>query len=141
MKDIEDFVKTSVDIEFKEESGTYGYYPFHMFVEKKDGHVDIIVIAGVNSVADCYKLMTKYVLESAKRIYMALDFPAMGDMKNDFVAVFVTENTNFDLFAIPYNTIDGTVYERINKGDTLKTICRDLRHVAVNYVIDENTRT
>jgi len=138
MKDIEDFVKTSVDIDYIADRQQYGYFPFHMFVEKQDGAYDFIAIAGVKSVEDCYKLIIKYLHGNAKRVYLAVDFPAALDIKNDFVAVFEIKGENFKIFAIPYNNKSGTIYPRITKSETLYHIVKNLKHVALTYwVMDE----
>lgn len=130
MKNIEEFVDFSVKIE-KQGNGQFGYFPFHAFVENADGKIDVICIAGVNGVEDCYKLIAKYMDSMAQRIYMALDFPAGLDMKNDFVVVFEIQGTNFNVFAIPYNNIDGTIYERINRSQGLIHIVENLKDVVL----------
>lgn len=119
MKDIEEFVKDFVDIKLQEPEKEFGYWPFHMFVEKEDGHVDIICIAEVpDGVKSIYTLIGAYLMGGVKRIYCAVDYPAALDMKNDFVAIFHfrdldNEANDFSIFGIPYNKNDGTVYERI----------------------------
>lgn len=125
MKNIEEFVELSVKIEKQSQRNEFGYYPFHMFVEKNDGKIDIIVIADISSVGDVYKIMDRYIKIGMKRLYCAVDFPARMDIKNDFVGVFKFDKNDeeeFEIFAIPYSTKDGTVYERITKSNILTTI-------------------
>lgn len=137
MKNIEEFVDFNIKIT-KQDNGKFGYFPFHAFVEKKDGTFDVIVIAGVNSVEDCYKLMVKYISDSCKRIYMAIDFPAGGDIPNDFVAVFATEGIDFKAFAIPYDVNTGKVYERLLRSRQMIEIVSHLKSVSLKIMFNNH---
>ena len=136
MKDIEEFVKTNVKIT-KQSNGEFGYFPLHCFVEKADGHIDFIVVAGVNSVEDCYKLIAMYVASDCKRIYFAIDFPAGGDMATDFVAVLCTENGDFSAFVRPYNSQTGAVYKRVPHCRRLMHIVRNMRDVSLGVMFKD----
>lgn len=138
MKDINEFVQATVEIK-KQNNGKFGYYPFHVFAERENGECDFIVIADIESIEDCYKIMSMYVANKCKRIYMAIDFPAGGDIKTDFVAVFSSAGKHFDLFAIPYSPEDGTVYEIIPICEQLKRIVSDLRNVAFKIALEQST--
>lgn len=136
MKDIEEFVKKSVKIEYQKQANQWGYFPFHCFVEKQNGNFDVIVIAGIESVEDCYKIIAMCIQNNCKRVYMALDFPAGGDIDHDFVAVFATEGIKFDAFAIPYNIHTGEVYQRINHSQRMIEIVTQLRRVSLAFLFE-----
>ena len=134
MKDIEDFVKSSVKIE-KQSNGEFGYFPFHCFVEKENGGIDMVVLAGVDSVDQCYQLITSYIAGNARRVYIAIDFPARIDIKTDFVAVFECKRAFLNLFAIPYDNKSGEIFDRIKAKEsrTLIHIVENLKDVAIKF--------
>jgi hypothetical protein len=140
MTDIEDFVKSCVTIDYKKEHGQFAYFPFNMFVEKKDGSVDLIVIASrEGGVLNIYKIMFKYINSGIKRLYVAIDFPAGMDIKNDFVGVISYElskekGKQLDIFAIPYNEKTGEIYKRINRSPHLNMIILNIALFAKKYM-------
>ena len=139
MKDVEEFVKQCVTIDYKEEHKIFGYFPFNMFVEKNDGSVDFVCIATTDGgVLNVYKIMFKYISSGVEKLYLAIDFPAGMDMKNDFVCVIQYDRTlesskKFDLFAIPYNDKTGEVYERITSSPHLNMILMNIVIFAKQY--------
>lgn len=131
MKNVQDFVKQLVKVDYVEQSDCYGHYPFSMFVETKDSKFEINALALGGDVAACYRRFKKYLQENAKRVYLALDFPSGGDIKNDFVCVFSFENEEFDVFAIPYKTEDGEILPQIKESEQLNKILADFKHIVM----------
>ncbi len=119
MKDVNEFVKTCVDITYIEDSECYGHYPFQLFVEKSDDKIEMCALALGGNVLQCYSKFKEYKKSSAKRIFMSLDFPSGGDIKNDFVAVFSLIDNKIGIFAIPYNPDNGKIHKRIDISDHL----------------------
>lgn len=126
MKTVEEFVKTMVRIDFVENSECFGHFPFQLLAETKDGKLEINALALGGDVAACYRRFAKYKNSGAKRVYMSLDFPKGGDIKDDYVAIFSFENNEINLFAIPYKTKDGTTLDYIKTSDHLDKIKADL---------------
>jgi len=102
MDTVNEFVKRHVLIEYIESSGCYGLYPFQLYVEKLDGQEVIGALALGGNVLAVYQTVSKYIKEGAKKLYLAVDFPATLDIKEDFVAVFSVEDKEVKVFAIPY---------------------------------------
>ena len=122
MKTIEEFVKSMVKIEFIEDSNCFGHYPFQLFCENKDGGFEINALALGGDVASCYRRFAEYKKGGAKRIYLSLDFPKGGDIKNDYVAIYTFENDKIDLFAIPYEIEDGKSFDIVKNSGQLDLI-------------------
>jgi len=121
MNSIQEFTETMVIIDFHEEQGFYGHYPFSMFVEKQ-GKEEFMALAMSNSVVEKYKMFKQKIEEGANRVYLALDFPAGGDMLNDFILVFHYENTAMKRFALPYDAETGKRFKRINESSKIEQI-------------------
>lgn len=103
MKNLKEFVNTTVRIEFIKDSDCFGHYPFQLFSEKEDGGYELNALALGGDVASCYRRFAHYKNENAKRIYLSIDFPATGDIKNDFVAIISFEDGVLNIHAIPYD--------------------------------------
>jgi len=127
MKTVKEFVDSMVKVEFVESSNCFGHYPFQIFVETKDGELEIDVLALGGDVVSCYKTFFKHKRSDAKRIYLSLDFPSGGDIDNDFVAIFSFENNEFKLYAIPYLLSDGSLLPEIYESDQLKKILSEFK--------------
>ena len=132
MKNVQEFVKKLVNIEYIEESKNYGHYPFSMFVEDKDSKIEIGALALGGDVLSCYKIFKKHVKNDAKRIYLSVDFPAGGDINNDFVCVFEFEDGLTNAFAIPYETQTGKVFDQLENSEMIKSILKQLNLVLFN---------
>lgn len=119
MKNVEDFQKLMVRID-EQPDGSFGHYPFQMFVETAEGSNNIMALALGGDVVKCYNLFKKEVWEKAKRVYMSLDFPANPEIKDDFVAIFSwdLEEEKVEIKAIPYNTKTGEVLSEIKSIDS-----------------------
>jgi len=128
MKNIQNFISQLITIEFISDSQCYGHYPFQMFVETSDGGFELNALALGGDVVSCYRRVASYVKQNAKRIYMSLDFPAGGDIENDFVCIFSYEGGEFELFAMPYDPEDGTMYDLILDSSYLTTIKEQLMY-------------
>ena len=55
-----------------------------------------------------------------------VDFPAVGDMINDFVCMIGYENNEFTLYAIPYIVETGETFSEIRDAEILNKIHDDL---------------
>jgi len=130
MKSVEEFMKIMVKIEFIEDSGSFGHYPFQLFCENKGGGFEINALALGGDVASCYRRFSEYKKQDAKRIYLSLDFPKGGDIENDFVAIFSFEDGELKLFAIPYKTEDGKTFDTIKNSSHLEYI----KNQALSYL-------
>ena len=133
MKTVEEFVKSMVKIEFIEDSECYGHYPFQLFAETKDGKFEMNTLALGGDVESCYGKFSEYKSNDAKRMYMSLDFPKGGDIKDDFVAIFSFENGDINLFAIPYNVEDGKILDIIKISEHLDYIKTQLIDYSIRY--------
>lgn len=126
MKNVEEFIAQLVKIEFIEDSNCYGHYPFQMYVEMGDGSLEMNALALGGDVLACYRRMSEYINKNAKRIYLSLDFPAGGDIENDFVCIYAYEDGAFSLLAIPYSLEDGKVLAQITQSSQLAKIKEQL---------------
>lgn len=126
MKDVNSFIGSMVKIEFIEQSGCFGHYPFYMFEEQKDGQNVINSLALGGNVIACYDKFCHSIKDGSKRVYMALDFPKRGDIKHDFVAVFSWENEKLEVIAIPYDEQSGDVFDMVENSEHLEAIKNQL---------------
>lgn len=127
MKDLQEFIERMVKIEFIEQSNCFGHYPFQMFVENQDGSNGLMSLALGGKVKSCYIVFANAMENMAQRVYLSLDFPAGGDIQNDFVCVMAYENGKLNAFAIPYNNHDGQILERIENSLQVEKILQDFR--------------
>lgn len=125
MKNKEEFAEDMVSIQKIDNSDLYGYYPFHLLAETKAGKLEFNALLLGGDVKSCYKRAVDYIKKDAKRIYMALDFPAGGDIENDFVVVYSIENGKLESLAIPYDIHDGKRYEYVTNSKQLDIITED----------------
>ena len=123
----EEFVRTMVKIEFLESSNCFGHYPFQLLCENKDGGMELNALALGGDVDSCYRRFVQYKKQEAKRIYLSLGFPSGGDIEHDFVAIFVFENNEINLFAIPYEIEEGKMFNRIAESSHLDRIKAELQ--------------
>jgi len=130
MKDVKEFVEQLVNIDLIENEDCYGHYPFQLFVETSDGKFEMNSLALGGDVESCYSRVKNYFKDGAKRMFMSLDFPGSQDIENDFVCIYSIVDGDFDVYAIPYDTETGEVYEEIHKSvlldkilDDFKTLC------------------
>lgn len=128
MKNVNEFIEQMVKVDYLEQFDSFGHYPFQMYVEKKDGQTSINALALGGDVKACHRLFADEMHNSAKTIYMSLDFPKGGDIDNDFVCIFHYDNTTHELknFAIPYD-LEGKVMDRITESDRLSKILTQLQ--------------
>ena len=126
MKDLKEFVEQLVKIEFLDHCNAFGFYPFQMYVEHQDGKATICALDLGGDVRAVYKAFADFYEEPAKRIYLAVDFPAGGDMINDFVCMIGYENNEFTLYAIPYSVETGETFSEIRDAEILNKIHDDL---------------
>jgi hypothetical protein len=126
MKDLKEFVAQLVKIEFLDHCKAFGFYPFQMYVEDKEGKSNMVCLALGGDVRAVYTAFNDYFKENPKRIYLAVDFPANMDIINDFVCVIGYEKEEFTLYAIPYNVETGETLSDIRDAEILNKIHDDL---------------
>ena len=129
MNNINDFIKTLVSIDKIEGTNDFGHYPFQALSESKDGEITISTLALGGDVISCYKIFKKQRTEGATKMYMSLDFPAGGDIKDDFVMVFSYENKELSKIAIPYNIKTGERLDPITESNHLEKIFNNFKSV------------
>lgn len=126
MKDLKEFIDTLVKIEFLDHCNTYGFYPFQMVVEDKEGKLNMVSLDLGGDIRAVYTAFNDYFKENPKRIYLAVDYPAGMDIINDFVCVIGYENSEFTLYAIPYDLETGETLSDIRDAEILDRIHDDL---------------
>ena len=127
MNNVNEFVERLVKVEFIESSECFGHYPFQICSKTKDGSLRLGALALGGDVVSCYRALKKELEEGCTEIFLSLDFPANGDIENDFVAVFSVVNGLCSLFAIPYDQ-DGNILERITKSKILDQIFEEFKN-------------
>ncbi len=133
MKDVNQFIKEFIKIEYQTEKGMYGYYPFSMLVEERNGDISICCLA-VDGVESAYLSVCKFIEKDPKQIYLALDFPAKEDIKTDFICVYSFVDRDLSLLAIPYDNKTGKRFDIIKDAKILEFIHRDFVHVAEKFL-------
>ena len=126
MKDLKEFIEKLVKIEYHNHCAAYGLYPFQMFVEDKEGKNNFVCLNLGGEVAKVYEAFMDYYKENPKRIYLAVDFPAYGDIKNDFVCIFIYELDVLTVYAMPYSSKTGKLLPEIYESELLNKIKNDL---------------
>jgi hypothetical protein len=122
----DEFIEALVKIEWVDNSNCFGLFPFQMYVEFSDSTCELHSIA-ITHAGQCYMLFIEKILfiDGVSKVFMALDFPATGDITHDFVAVFTgdkSEDTVINVMAIPY-TDKGLMLEPIMLGES-ETLAR-----------------
>lgn len=126
MKDLKEFVEQLVKIEFLDHCNAFGFYPFQMYIEDKDEKGIMASLDLGGDIRAVYKVFADSYNENPKRLYLAVDFPAGGDMINDFVCIIGYEKQEITLFAIPYNVETGETLSEIRDSEVLNLIHDDL---------------
>lgn len=129
MNTVKEFVEQIVKIEYLEDSNSYGHYPFQLFVENSDGKFEMNSLALGGDVESCYNRFGEYLKNNAKKIFMSLDFPASNDIDHDFVCIFSYIDNNYDVYAIPYDTETGEIYEDIHNNKMLDIILEEFKMI------------
>lgn len=124
MKDVREFINKLVKVEYIEQSNCYGHYPFQLFIEDKDNTFQLNALALGGDIAQCYQKFDTAITNGAKRIYMSLDFPAMLDIKTDFIGIFEYKGDSVELFLIPY-TLGGEVLSKITSSEAIDQILKE----------------
>ena len=122
---MEKFVDKMVKIEWIEDSNCFGHYPFQMFSEDKNGITKLTSLA-IGSIVDAYRIAKKEIEIGSKKLFLSLDFPAGGDIENDFVVVFSVADGNYSGFGIVYDS-EGKILEKYNIGTQVKEIIKQFK--------------
>lgn len=128
MKDLKEFVEKLVKIEFIDHCNAFGFYPFQMWIEHKDDKSTFASLDLGGDIRAVYKAFAEYYKEDSKRIYLAVDFPSVGDIESDFVCIIAAEKDIFTINALPYSPNTGEQFTAITKSITLDKILTDLGH-------------
>lgn len=116
---LQEFRDTYVKVEYLEDEKAYGHKPFHLHAEDST-RPELDTEIPPMEMSMFYRplaLLHKAVPDSI--IYFSVDFEAMEDMKNDFIAVFSIIDKEFSIVAIPYNPETGEVYEDVKLEDSV----------------------
>lgn len=122
MENINEFIEKLVKIDYMEEHGCYGHYPFQCFSKNKDGKVTMMALALGGDVEACYRKVRELVKAGAEKLFLSLDFPASGDIDEDFVCVFAVEDNKVSAKAITYNVETGEKIKTIDSSESLDNI-------------------
>lgn len=126
MKDLKEFVSTLVKIEYLDHCNAYGFYPFQMFVEDKEEKGTMCSLALGGDIRAVYHAFADHYNKNPKRMYLAVDFPATGDILMDFVCVIAYEKEEMTIYAIPYSVETGETFSEIRDSEILNKIHDDL---------------
>ena len=129
MKNTQDFIENIVKID-EMGDGSFGHFPFQMFVEKEDGKFEISALSLTGGVEPVYDRVKKAKELGFKKLYLSVDFPKGMDMTSDFVAVFTIEGGETSVVAIPYNTEGGEVYDQITESELLVVVLREFNQLS-----------
>ena len=113
---VKEFRDKYLKIEFIEREGIWGMYPAFMHIEhpKREDFNEQACLEGVE---EYYLSVRAAMTINPPVLYLALDYPAGGDIKNDFVVIFFVLDGVADCFAIPYNNETGEIYPDIFPHD------------------------
>lgn len=122
-----EFIKQFVKIEYLDEFDAYGLYPFPMCAIN-NGEMKITSLALGGDVRQCYE---KFIADAKTHdtVYMALDFPARGDIQSDFACIYTYTNNTLTAVILPYDVNTGVVSNLITESVTLNTLKEDLLYV------------
>lgn len=126
MKTIDEFIEKLVTIEVIRDE-MYGHYPFQI-VSDNDSGIRIGALA-VNDIRACYDAFHVEQTKGCKSVFMSVDFPGGGDIKNDFVAVFAMKDEEVSVLAIPYNPETGEIFDRITESTLLDSILKEAKQI------------
>jgi len=141
-KTIEEFTEKLAKVEYLTNFEVFGHYPFQFFAQKEDNkNVMGAMLLGGN-VAAVYKTVIEQLKAKAIKVYFTTDFPAVLDIKNDFIAVWACENQKVTVFAIPYCCKTGKTFETIYKAEALEALKNDfykaLKISAITFFTTKN---
>jgi hypothetical protein len=113
---VKEFRHKHVKIEYVEKESQWGMFPSFIHIEhSKDFNFDSELT--FNGVIKYYMAVSLAMQTKPHILYFAIDFPAGGDIKTDFVVVFFILDGKADCFAIPYNNKTGEIYNDIFPSD------------------------
>ena len=133
MKDLKEFVDTLVKIEYLDHCSAFGFYPFQMFVEAADEKLTICALDLGGDLRAVYKAFSDFHKDKAKRIYLAVDFPANMDIENDSIiaaGAVVTQNTIVESGCI-YAGVPAKKVKDIDQSD----FAGEIERISNNYVM------
>lgn len=122
----EEFEKITLNKVSEQGDGKMGLYPFPCVFEGSDGKLVLVAFAldGVKEVFTAVWGLLK--LENPKELYLAVDFPANGLIKTDFVAVFYYESEVWTVKLKPYNA-QGEWLDEITHGVMINLLLSQTR--------------
>ena len=116
--DKQKFIEQFVEIEWVENSDCFGHYPFQLYVEAGDGNKCIALATDMRGVME----MMDKELKGYEKAFIALDFPAIDDMKTDFLAILCLSPEKQEISAITYNAETGDILNNNANGKALDNI-------------------
>lgn len=128
MKNVKQFIDQMVKVEYLDHCGSFGFYPFQMFVEDKEEKQHFLCLNLADGIHKVYEVFTEYFKKQPKRIYLAVDFPAMLEFENDFICYYIYENGELIVNAQQYNAATGELLQKEYKCALLDRITQDLQH-------------
>lgn len=134
--------KDGIDINVIEK-GKYGHYPFYMHVLTDDDKLEINALALAGDVLAVYHKVQQYRMGAFKEIFLSIDFPASGDMPDDFVACFFLVGDDLELVLIPYNNETGERYEEVTGGKTIDDLKKQFQRASrpsLRIVVEDEGR-
>jgi len=136
MKNITEFIKNCVKLNKIENSEDFGLYPFPMY-SIEDNNADMFSLAFGGDVEKCYNKFIQEIIGGKEKIFMALDFPPIMDMEQDFICICEYESNENELtitgipFCVKTGDLNNTVTEKDNLA--LQKIRLDFCYVLQNY--------
>jgi len=111
---LEEFMRTLGKIEHLESCDSYGHYPFSLLSETQEGTVEMASLALGGSplgVIAYYKTFKDSIEKGHKTVSMTTDFPAGGDIEDDFVLAFgyTKETDTLEVIGKSYSLETGEV--------------------------------
>lgn len=131
MKTTQDFIDALVKVEFIEDSKMFGHYPFQLAAEGKDERLNIGALFLGGDVLSVYRAAKTQIQEGATKLFLSCDFPAVGDIKTDFIAVFTYQGGALSSLAIPYDPQTGVCFEKIINSTAMQMLEADFRKIAM----------
>jgi hypothetical protein len=129
METAKEFIEHMVTIDEQGDDHGYGHYPFQMVVIKAEKKMEICALA-LSTIMDYYTVAKKWVVQNPIKLFISIDFPKMGDMDRDFVAVYSIIEGEYEVCAIPYDRETGKTYPIVEGKDSpkLQELVQQFKH-------------
>jgi hypothetical protein len=115
----EKFIETMVTIDLQDEGKAFGHYPFQLISIDNENKVTAAVLFLGGDVVGVYKAVKKVLSQGSVKLFLSIDFPALGDINKDFIAVYTLTDRFVECVAIPYDTNTGNRHPLVKTGKTV----------------------